>query len=192
MLDLKSVSDSLGTILRALTPKITVAAAITAWVLFFIHLGGWMALPQLVVVSALVIGIFSTCLVFTSFVAWLWKAVRPVREAVVTAAVVRAEKVRIKQELAFLTPDERHILAYLLSKNQKMFEVQPDGEKAATLMAKGFLVVAKGPPLIHRDIIVKVPEHVWDVLIERKSDFQYGQPADGKETHPWRIPWMAR
>lgn len=192
MLDLKSVSDNVATMVRALTPKVTVAAAITAWLVFFIHVRGWMALPQAIIVSALVVGIFSTCLVFTSSVAWLWKAARPVREAIVRGAFLRAEKIRIERELAFLTPDERHILAYLLAKKQKMFEVQPDGEKAAMLISKGFLVVAKGPPLIQRDIIVKVPEHVWDVLVDHSDEFHYGATTDGKEIKPWRIPWMSR
>src|SRR5713226_6969240 len=128
MLDIKSVSDNVATILRVLTPKLTIAFAIAAWLLLLINARGWMPLPQGIVVSALVVGIFSTCLVFTSLIAWLWKVVRPVREAIVRAAFLRGEKIRIERELAFLTPDERHILAYLLAKKQKMFEVQPDGE----------------------------------------------------------------
>ena len=35
---------------------------------------------------------------------------------------------------------EREIIAYLLENRQKMFEVRPDGEETATLLAKGFVV----------------------------------------------------
>src|SRR5712692_2093933 len=112
MLDIKSVSDNVATILRVLTPKLTIAFAIAAWLLLLISARGWMPLPQGIVVSALVVGIFSTCLVFTSLIAWLWKAVRPVREAIVRAAYVRSDKIRVEGEIGFLTADERHIIAY--------------------------------------------------------------------------------
>lgn len=107
------------------------------------------------------------------------------------AEAARRDKRRIQKELNYLTPKERAIIAYLLAKKQKVFEVLPDGEEAATLIAKGFVVVAKRrPPAVHRDIIVEVPEHVWEVLLKNRAKFPY----EGREPEraPWRTPWMAR
>ncbi len=86
----------------------------------------------------------------------------------------------------------KHLAIHRVQHACSASEIAEEYGISATLMAKGFLVVAKGPPLIHRDIIVKVPDHVWDVLVEHSAEFTYGAPADGKETQPWRIPWMAR
>ena len=98
-MDIKSATDSVVAILRTLTPKVTVAFAITAWLLLLINGRGWMTLPQTVIVSALVVGILSTSLVFTGLWAWLWEGTGAVREAIVRAAYVRADKNRIEDDL---------------------------------------------------------------------------------------------
>ena len=91
-MDIKSATDNLAAILRTLTPRVPVAFAITAWLLLLINGRRWVTLPQTVIVSALVVGILSTSLVFTSLAAWLWKGTRAVREAIVQAVCSFAVK----------------------------------------------------------------------------------------------------
>ena len=98
-MNIKSVIDNVAAILRTLTPRVTVAFAITTWLLLLIQGRGWMTLPQTVIVSSLVVGILSTSLVFTGLWAWLWEGTGAVREAIVRAAYVRADKNRIEDDL---------------------------------------------------------------------------------------------
>ena len=191
MLDFKSFIQNLGAILNALTPKITVPFASAAWILLYVHTRGRFPLPPSVVVAALIVGVLCTCLALTSLAASLWTATRSLRDDCSRMLFRRRDKKRIEAELEFLTPDERGILAYLLAKQQKMFEVLPDGEKAATLISKGFVMYAARQPLaLHRDICVVVPDHVWEVLVKHRAKFPYQAP--NPEIHPWRTHWMAR
>jgi hypothetical protein len=69
-----------------------------------------------------------------------WTVTEPLRVDGTRAFRFRWERRRIESELQYLQAKERQIIGYLLAKKQKMIEVQPDGEDAATLIAKGFLV----------------------------------------------------
>ena len=184
MFDFKSFTENLGATLKALTPRITVPFAVTGWLLLYIHTAGWMVLPQPVVVSALVVGLLCTWLATASATGAAYHRLVPV-------LLRRGERRRIEAELEFLTPKERKILAYLLAKRQRMFQVQPDGEEASTLIAKGFVAhLARHAPVVHRDISVEVPAHVWEVLVKHREEFPYDESAD--RGHPWRTHWMAR
>ena len=97
-MNIKSVIDNVAAILRTLTPRVTVAFAITTWLLLLIQGRGWMTLPQTVIVSSLVVGILSTSLVFTRLAAWPWKGTCAAREAIVRAAYARTVNNRIEDE----------------------------------------------------------------------------------------------
>jgi hypothetical protein len=149
------------------------------------------SLPPTVVVVAIVVGILCTCLALTSLGASLWTATRSWRYALSRLVFLHRDKKRIEAELVFLTPYEPSILGYLLGKKQKMFEVLPDGEEAATLISKGFVVYRKRQPLaLHRDVCVAIPDHVWQVLVKYQPQFPCQIPSP--ETQPWRTHWMAR
>ena len=184
MLDFKSFTENLGATLRALTPRGTVPLAVTGWVLLTVNAVA-MPLPGTVTVAALVVAVLCTSFVATSAVAAL-------SQYYVLPKYRRyRDQQRIEGELAFLTEREREILGHLLAHNQRAFEVLPDGEEAATLIAKGFVrLPARHAPAIHRDITVEVPPHVWEVLARHRTEFPQNQSAD--RGHPWRTPWMAR
>jgi hypothetical protein len=189
MFDFSSLN--LGAALKALTPRVTVPFAGAAWILLYVHTKNLMALPPAVVVTALVIGVLCSCLALSSLVAALWGLTAGARRRVVQMFLRYRDKKRIETELGFLTPKEREIISYLLAKNQKMFEVLPDGEEAATLIAKGFVVYSVRRPLaLHRDVAVEIPAHVWAVLVKHREKFPY--EVRGSVAHPWRTPWMAR
>lgn len=178
------LKENLGTILKALTPRVTVPFAAAAWILLYIHMRGLTPLPAGVIAQAWIVAILCTCLALTSFVTSLWSRIAGLWQHY-------RDKRRTQTELKFLTPKEREIIAYLLAKQQRVFEVLPDGEEARSLMAKGFVVrTARRPPTVHRDITVEVPPHVWEVLIRNRSRFPCQTPDP--ETRPWRTHWMAR
>jgi hypothetical protein len=186
-----SFISSLGATLKELTPKITVGFAAAAWILLYAHTRGVFPLPPSVVVVAWIAGILCSCLALASVAASLWTATRSLRDACSRFLFLRRDKKRVEAELPFLTPNERDILAYLLAKKQKMFEVLPDGEEAASLISKGFVVYpARRPLAIHRDVCVVVPDHVWKVLVRHSAEFPYQAP--NPEIHPWRTHWQLR
>jgi hypothetical protein len=150
-----------------------------------------MFLPAGVVVSALIVTVLCTCLALTSLVARIWNASGGLRQHLAEMFHQYRDKKRIQRELDYLIPKERKIIAYLLAKQQRVFEVLRDGEQAATLIAKGFVVpTTRKPPAVLRDITVEVPPHIWDVLIKNRAKFPYEAPDS--EAHPWRTHWMNR
>jgi len=179
-----------------LNPRITAAFAATAGILLYLNFRQLLpiALEPGFIFAALVICILCTCLTVINVASSFWTASQGAREASYRLIERYREKRRFEREMAFLTPQERNIFAYLLAKKQKMFEVQPDGEQAMTLLSKGFVVHSVHRPLaVHRDITVEVPEHLWKVLIKHQNDFSYEPPKRGEtEVHPWRTHWMAR
>lgn len=190
----KILGVNIGAILHALTPKVTFSFATAAWILLFVHTKGWFLLPPVVMTSAFVVGIVCSCLVGTNFITSLWTITENQRKDLLRTLHLRRDQKRVEQEIDFLTPSEKNILAYLLIHNQKMIEVLPDGEEAATLISKGFLVPpVRHPPAIHRDIQVAIPDHVWNVLTRYKEKFSYRPVRDQNvEVHPWRTHWMVR
>jgi len=191
MFDFKSFTENLGTTLKALTPRITVPFAATGGILLYIHARDLMFLPAGVVVSALVVAVLCTCLALASLLARIWNATAGLRQHLAETFHHYRDRKRIQTELEYLIPKEREIIAYLLAKQQRLFEVLPDGEQAATLIAKGFVVpTTRKPPAVLRDITVEVPAHVWEVLVMNRSKFPY--EVTNPEAHPWRTNWMAR
>ena len=187
----KSLTENLGGTLNALTPRITVPFAAAAWILLYVHRRSLMPLPAGAVVSALIAAVLCTCLVLAALLSYLWNTTKGVRQHLVETFHHYRDKKRIQTELDYLIPKEREIIAYLLAKQQRLFEVLPDGEQAATLISKGFVVcTARKSPAVHRDITVEVPAHVWDVLVKNRAKFPYEAPKP--ERHPWRTQWMVR
>ena len=91
-----------------------------------------------------------------------------------------------------MTAKEREIIGYLLANNQKMFDYTIDGGAASTLLSKRIIVCAMlpGQSATAYGIAFKVPDHVWDILAERKTDFPNTWKAG--EPYPWSISWMER
>jgi hypothetical protein len=191
------ISKFLAPLFNALlNARITAAFAATAAIVLYLNSRHLLpiALEPGPLLGVLVVGILCGCLACINIMAWVWKVTESARGGLVRLIQRHREKKRIEREIPFLTPNERVIIAYLLAKKQKMFEVLPDGEEAITLISKGFVVhPARRPMALHRDIAVEVPDHVWEVLTKYQDEFRYEPPKDGKvEVQPWRTYWMAR
>jgi hypothetical protein len=90
---------------------------------------------------------------------------------------------------------DKEIIAYLLAKNQKAFTAAADGGYAITLMGEGIVKVTlrPGQPYHADDVPMRIPDHVWDVLVRHNDQFPYSPRKDGKtEPYPWRVHWMLR
>lgn len=102
----------------------------------------------------------------------------------------REENKRVIAAIPQLNGKEKEILGYLLWDNQRMFTNTLDCGHAATLVSKGFVVLAakRGQAISQFEVPVEIPEYVWKILLERKSEF----PKPVADYHPWRIHWMSR
>ncbi len=119
----------------------------------------------------------------------------PIRKWILHWVNIRRMKHGFKEYIPVMTPKEREILAYLLAHNQKTFTADSDGGHAASLLSRGIVIVVAQPGqrLDGRRVPMTIPDPIWDVLQQHKAEFPYTPPENGEpETHPWRIPWMAR
>jgi hypothetical protein len=105
---------------------------------------------------------------------------------------IRRAKRQVERDIPSMTPKEREIIGYLLAKNEKIFTFTSDGGNANTLISKRIVVSAllPGQSVTAYGWPFKVPDHVWDVLVEHKAEF----PNTWKtgEPHPYTTSWMAR
>jgi|SRR5882762_1135013 len=106
-------------------------------------------------------------------------------------AVDRAQR-QVAKDIPSMTSKEREIIGYLLANNQKMFTCSRDGGYANTLLSKGIVVCALLPGQVTTTFGVpfKVPDHVWDVLVEHKANFP--NTCKTGEPYPWAMSWMSR
>jgi hypothetical protein len=98
--------------------------------------------------------------------------------------VRRREQRAVREYIPHMTPKEREIVGYLLSKNQKTFTCNQDGGYAATLISRGLIVRAlRGGQVFDAFAMpAMVPDHVWQVLKENEDQFP-SPSKDGKA--PW-------
>jgi len=103
------------------------------------------------------------------------------------------EKKWVRKYIPYMTPKEREIIGYLLSKNQKMLLTSIDGGEANTLISRGIIVQAVRPGQAYNQLNVPmaIPDHIWDVLVQHKDEFRYIAPRHKPDSLPWRRPWMA-
>jgi hypothetical protein len=77
--------------------------------------------------------------------------------------------------------------------NQKTFEAEIDGGRAASLLSHGIVRIPVNPggqQFDQRNVPMRIPDHIWAVLGEHKAAFPYTPSEDGG--HPWRRHWMER
>jgi hypothetical protein len=191
------ISKLLAPLINALlNPPVTASIAATAAILLYLNSRRFLpvTLEPRFLLLIIVVGILFGSLACINIASSLWTATQGLRRLCVRRIAIYRDRKRIEGEIAFLTPKERSIIAYLLAKKQKMFEVLPDGEEAITLISKGFVVYpARRPMGLHRDVAVEIPNYVWEVLLKHQNDFPYEpQTVNKVEIHPWRTHWMAR
>lgn len=110
---------------------------------------------------------------------------------------IRADQKAVGNYIPHMTENERAIVAYLLAKNQKMFEAESNGGYANTLLSRGIVRFATVPGAQYSpdDVPMAIPDHIWDVLKSNEASFPYTPRLSGRsnvEVHPWRVPWMLR
>jgi hypothetical protein len=73
---------------------------------------------------------------------------------------------QVEKYIAHMTAKERQIIAYLLAKNQTTFTAVSTGGHAATLLARGIIVVttAPGQYVDLENVPMRIPPPVWKVF----------------------------
>lgn len=106
----------------------------------------------------------------------------------------RIERRELKNYIPHMTEKERDIIAYLLSKNQKMFTCDQDGGHAVTLISRRIIVPYYQPnQVVHpNDVPMIIPDHLWEILQKHKNHFPYTPKHGESKAHPWRVSWMVR
>jgi hypothetical protein len=96
----------------------------------------------------------------------------------------RADERKSREEEAFLVrqyiprmaPNERELIGYLLFHNKKTFVID---DQTARAMMKRYIAHWTARPE-HGQISMKIPDHIWQLLIRHRSEFPY-TPTAGKE-----------
>lgn len=155
-----------------------------------IHTDPWM------ITLAAAILLLAGCLVIASVVATTVR-VFPLHRWIARRQSMRAAQKAAVDYIPHMTENERKIIAYLLAKNQKVFEAESNGGYANTLLSRGIVQYATVPGAQYDpdDVPMTIPDHIWDVLKSNEASFPYTpRLSEGSkvEVHPWRIPWMMR
>lgn len=104
---------------------------------------------------------------------------------------LRRAVVRVESSLQTMTPKEREIIAYLLTRNEKGFTYAADAGYASSLVSKGVIVCTRlpGQHCHGWEVPFEVPDRMWHMLLRHKPEFAPPQ-ADGCK--PWAIFWANR
>ncbi len=182
-------------ILKAPNRQTTALALAAAGFLILHKLGAISTEPWMVTLAAALL-LLTGFLVLASVVATA-VGVFPVHQWIARRRRIRAAQKALVDYIPHMTDNERRIIAYLLAKNQKMFEAEGNGGYASTLLSRGIVVYATIPGVQYDsdDVPMTIPDHVWDVLKSNEAKFPYSpRLSEGSkvEIHPWRVPWTAR
>jgi hypothetical protein len=131
-------------------------------------------------------------LALASFFSALFR-IAPVHRWAVTWWNLRRQQQAAEDYIQYMTDREKEIIAFLLAKNQKMFDAEIDGGYAAPLLSRGIvrIIMVQGQHADHDRVPMAIPDHIWDVLVRNRDKFRYAPPPQGKvEPYPWRIPWQ--
>jgi hypothetical protein len=180
--------DSIATLLKASGPK-AAALSIACGVLIYLSRKNVVGIQ---LSSSVIQGLLIACVTLALLAAASFaEAVVPLAKK---GSSQRLGRRRVKRyvvaQLPHLEYRERQIIAYLLKNNERMFATTVDAGYAGTLVAKGLVVNAMvpGQRCDSRRVPFKIPDHIWDVLMEHKHEFTYKQ----ENVLPWCIPWNLR
>lgn len=131
--------------------------------------------------------LISGCLTVTAVASAAYRSLSPLVDR---ALKRRAYERGVQEYLPFMTPAEKAIIAHLLHHRQKVFPAAVDGGHAATLLARGIILVAARPGQVFdpENVPMAVHDLAWKVFERHAEAFPY-QPSS---VDPWRVHWMAR
>lgn len=187
------IASFISPFIKAFSPPVTTPVALGCAVLLAMNNWDIYKLPEGSAPYFVIASVLCAARSLTGLFSWLWESSKSLRSDVYKYYRVKREKDRIAKLIPFLDQREICILSFLLAGNMNMIEVRPDGEEAATLIARGFLVASsRRPPAFHRDFQFVIPDYVWEVLNENSEIFEFKEEYERLGVPPWRTPWMAR
>jgi len=184
----------LDSFLKASGPK---SAAIALACGVFLLIAHWQWIPPLdpwVIQVAAFVLLLTAFLTLASFASILNSVFQP-REWLVHGYKIHKDKRMVRKYIPFMNEQEREIIAYLLARNEKTFEADSDGGRAASLLSHGIvrIPVTLGQHFDMSNMPTRIPDHIWDVLAEHKDKFPHAEiDPDEVEPYPWRRDWTER
>ena len=99
----------------------------------------------------------------------------------------RQAQSEVRKELHFLQPHEAQIIAFLLAYQRKRFTARLGDELLSGLIARGWVHVTgqAGQAISILSVPHRVPDHVWDVLVEQHDLFQGVPHIDPANSSRW-------
>lgn len=174
--------------------------AVSAGAYLFLVKVGWIPEPpsEWVLAGAWILLLTSGALALAPVLEALHKAVSAKLERKAEArkreAAREQAKDRFRRDIPYLDDRERKIFGYLLEKGTKNFFASDDAGYAANLLGKGYVVrnMVNAQVFDVFNMPMAVPDHIWEVLIERRDEFPYEPVYGGRygdqEVQPWRRP----
>lgn len=157
-------------ILKLLESKASVLASLfiaAVGVYLAIRVGAAPGLPEWALGGSL-----AAAIVFGSLTAM--NVVNAVRERQAALRARDAVKARVAAYLDTLSHDEHRVLSYLVQRNQRSFNSSLLANEVALLVQKGLVKRGGGPAT---SLPHQIPEHVWDELVLRSSEFNSCDPS---------------
>ncbi len=155
-------------ILKASGWQTTAIAAACGLFLLFAH-WGWLPplAPWIIQIAAFGIVLCG----FLAVAAILSSA--PVQNWIMHLITIHKQKRAVRDYIPHMTGKEQQIISYLLAKNQKTFMYTIDGGYAVTLISRGIVVcnLRPGQAGSSHHIPFNIPDHIWSVLLEHKTNF---------------------
>jgi len=105
---------------------------------------------------------------------------------------IEAHAKEFRDYIPYMLPEEKAIFAQLLHQNRKTFTAADDGGHASTLLGRKFVVIlaVRGQTISLEDVPFAVPDHIWKIAQEHKSEFPFKPDPRGADA--WRVHWMVR
>jgi hypothetical protein len=140
--------------------------------LYLEHVALVPALPAWAQDILVLVFLLTTCLTVSTVLGAIWNFFEP--HVMFATAVDNHRRRRfIRQRIAYMTPEERHIICYILAHNQTVFTATRDGGRATTLIASRILEMtgADGQVATYHKVPFAVPEIVWTELVKQRDKF---------------------
>lgn len=188
------ISAFIAPFIKAFSPPVTTPIALGCAALMAMNYWKIYKLPEGLIPYFIIVGVLCASRSVTGFVSYLWSASSEIRLMLVIKFNEMRKKKEIERQLPFLSKDEKFILGYIFFKKINMITVSSDGDRAKTLISKGFLILPNKSPMtfVHSAVVYELPSYVWEILEKNTNLFPSIDVYEKAKGNPWITPWMAR
>lgn len=108
------------------------------------------------------------------------------------AQQIKEHKETFCRDIMTFSEVERAIFGCLRSRNTRSFTADPTGDRASTLIGRGYIErsTRPGQMVSMQDAPFVIPEHIWQVVVQRPDDFPWRE-EDHLGRRGARPPWRS-